>query len=499
MKLRAKLLSVTLLLTALIGAGAVFLLRFVLVSHLEEALHRRGISIARSVAGQSADLLVTESVVDLQLLAAATRAREEGVAYLFIADHKGRVVVHTFAGGFPSALRTANAAAGGRYVAVRLDTELGPIYDIAMPVAGGELGVVRLGMDEAALLAAVRRVQRNAALVALLCAGAFAAAALAADFYVVRRLDELAAGARALALGELEHRVPVRSRDELGELAATFNDMAVQLDRAEDKLVDINLLLQREVSERRRAEEELARRYEELKALDRLKDGFIRDVSHELKTPVAKQAMQLELLRGQASREGFLPQVEKALGVMEGAVRRQQRVIGNLLGLSRLEAGARPYRRERLRLDELLRRVLADYRPELESRAVTVTADLAPLSVESDGEMLWHVFSNLLTNAMKFQKSPRGGAVDVRLSREGAEAVVRVRDAGIGLSPEELARVFERFYQATPSSEGSGVGLTISRMIVEGVGGRIWFESAGRGEGTTASVALPCPTESGGA
>lgn len=258
----------------------------------------------------------------------------------------------------------------------------------------------------------------------------------------------------------------------------------------------------RDITERKRAEEqlrrvnaELAGKNEELTQLDRLREGFVRDVSHELKTPVAKHAMQLEILRGIAEREGFSPAIAGVATVMESSIRRQQQVIRNLLGLSRLEAGARGYRREPVRLDDVLRAVIEDYQPELQARGIALETALAPTVIASDPEMLWHVFSNLLNNAIKFQKGPTGGGIAVTLAVEGDEAVVRVRDEGIGLAPEELSKVFEKFYQATASAPGSGVGLTICRMIVEGVGGRIGFESAGRFAGATAVVRLPVAGE----
>lgn len=254
----------------------------------------------------------------------------------------------------------------------------------------------------------------------------------------------------------------------------------------------------RDITERKRAgdelrhaNEELARQNLELTKLDRLREGFVRDVSHELKTPVAKHAMQLEILRGIAEREGFGTAIAKVVGVMESSIRRQQQVIRNLLGLARLESGLRGYRRDQVRLDEVVRGVVGDYEPELSARGIDVTVALAPAEITGDAEMLWHVFSNLLNNAIKFQKQSTGGSIRVLLAIEDGEAVVRVCDEGIGLSPDELARVFDKFYQVTASAEGSGVGLTICRMIVEGLGGSIRFASAGRGAGTTAVVGFP--------
>lgn len=242
--------------------------------------------------------------------------------------------------------------------------------------------------------------------------------------------------------------------------------------------------------ELRSAKEGLERQNRELLALDRMKDGLIRDVSHELKTPVAKLAMQLELLRGQLS-PACLGTVGRFLGVMEESVRRQQRVIRNLLDLGRLESGRRVFRLGPVRVDEVLARALEDYRPTLEAGGFEISCRIEPLEATADGEMLWHVFSNLVNNAAKFGRPGGGRRLEVAAAREEGRAVVRIADNGIGLAPEELAQVFDRFYQASASVEGSGVGLSICRSIMEGMGGTVTLESAGRGCGAVATVTLP--------
>ena len=240
----------------------------------------------------------------------------------------------------------------------------------------------------------------------------------------------------------------------------------------------------------RSAKEDLERQNRELLALDRMKDGLIRDVSHELKTPVAKLAMQLELLRGQLSPD-CLGKTGRFLGVMEDSVRRQQRVIRNLLDLARLESGRRGFRLGPVRVDEVLARALEDYRPTLEAAGFEICARLEPLEATADGEMLWHVFSNLVNNAAKFTRPGGGRRLEVAAVRAGDRAVVRIGDNGIGLAPEELAQAFDRFYQASAAIEGSGVGLPICRSIMEGMGGTVALDSAGRGLGTVATVTLP--------
>lgn len=240
----------------------------------------------------------------------------------------------------------------------------------------------------------------------------------------------------------------------------------------------------------RKAKEELERQNVELRALDHMKDGLVRDVSHELKTPVAKQAMQLEILRLQLGGSCHGP-VAKTLGVMEESVHRQQRVIRNLLDMARLESGRRVFCLKPVRADEVLARVLEDYRPTLEAAGFAVSARVEGLTVTADAEMLWHVVSNLVNNAVKFAARAGPRRLEATVRREGANAVIRVSDNGIGLAPEEASRVFDRFYQVSSAIEGSGVGLSICRSIMEGMGGSVALTSPGHDRGATATVTLP--------
>jgi signal transduction histidine kinase len=258
------------------------------------------------------------------------------------------------------------------------------------------------------------------------------------------------------------------------------------------------LAVVRDVSERRKAEkvlrkakENLERQYEELKKLDQMKDGLIRDVSHELKTPVAKHAMQLEILKPIIEKHRLTEEESGALLIMEESIRRQESVIRNLLDLSRLEGGGRKYRKDFLRLDEVMEEIKGEYGSIIERCGIDLAIDMPPLPLRSDREMLWHLFSNLVNNSIKFRKEGASGRVTVTAAVEDGKVVVRVADDGKGLEDHEKARAFDRFYQSSASIEGSGVGLTICRMIAEGLDGTIAIESRGRGQGAVATVTLP--------
>lgn len=247
----------------------------------------------------------------------------------------------------------------------------------------------------------------------------------------------------------------------------------------------------------RQAKEELERQNRELRKLDRVKDALIGNVSHELKTPVAKFSMQLEILSGLLKRLGVHEKVRDVLEVMEAGIGRQRSVISNVLMLARLEAGGREYRRGPVRVDGILEEVLADYLHLIASLGVRIDIDLEEAVVLADRDMLWHVFSNVVNNAVKY----RGKAdplIAMRVRAAGGTVTVTIADNGVGLTPAEAAHAFERFYQASSSMEGIGVGLNISRIILEQFGGAIRIESAGKGRGATVIVTMPAAAPGGG-
>jgi PAS domain S-box-containing protein len=235
----------------------------------------------------------------------------------------------------------------------------------------------------------------------------------------------------------------------------------------------------------------ITRNITERKKVDEIKDHLIHDVSHELRSPLAKVQMSLELLseiledeeidREKARRISSLTilNVERLLDTVEG-----------ILDLSRLEAGVWAYQREVLDLNSVIEEAVGHMDALAKSKGVQLAArlpkDLA--LVEGDREKLFHVLVNVMDNAIKFSEE---GQVVVSARSNHGEVEVAVRDEGQGILPENLERVFERFYQEKTRHQGVGVGLTIARAIVESHGGRIWAESQGRGQGTTIKFTLP--------
>ncbi|MGZ3415110.1 MAG: sensor histidine kinase, partial [Isosphaeraceae bacterium] len=219
---------------------------------------------------------------------------------------------------------------------------------------------------------------------------------------------------------------------------------------------------------------------------------FVATVSHELRTPIHSiWGFVKLLLAGKVQDENVRLEF---LGIVDRECAHLTALVGDFLDVSKIEAGRMEMRREAFSLDELVTKAVAGFKTVADDRVLTIDtdlpADLPP--VDGDTERLGQVLTNLLSNASKF--SEEGGTISVRARAEGPELVVSVQDHGIGIAIDARPHLFERFYQVDDSRTrwqgGAGLGLYISRQIVEAHGGRIWVDS-NAGEGSTFSFAIP--------
>jgi PAS domain S-box-containing protein len=251
---------------------------------------------------------------------------------------------------------------------------------------------------------------------------------------------------------------------------------------------------QLDITEQKRLEEELRRRAEELIGADRRKDQFLAMLAHELRNPLAPIRNAVELMR---QVETLDPSFQPSREMVERQVKHLARLVDDLLDVSRITQGSIRLRKEVLDLGTIVQRAVEGTRPIIESRAHTLSVQLPtePVRLEADPTRLEQVISNLLNNAAKYTMP--GGHVWVTASREGEEAVVRVRDSGIGVPPDVLERVFEPFVQSDGSlartDGGLGVGLTLVRSLVEMHGGRVEAASPGLGQGSEFVLRFPAP------
>jgi PAS domain S-box-containing protein len=235
-----------------------------------------------------------------------------------------------------------------------------------------------------------------------------------------------------------------------------------------------------------------ARLYAELREVDRLKDEFLAMLAHELRNPLAPIRNALHILKLSGANGEM---VQQARDMAERQVQHMARLLDDLLDVSRISRGRIELRKEVVDVAMVVNRSVEAMRPLFDERRheLSVSMPTGPLRVETDPTRLEQVLTNLLNNAAKYTEP--GGRVWLTAGREGDEVVLRVRDTGIGITPDMLPRIFDLFVQAQRrldrSQGGVGIGLTLVKKLVELHSGRIKAFSGGLGQGSEFQVRIP--------
>jgi len=238
----------------------------------------------------------------------------------------------------------------------------------------------------------------------------------------------------------------------------------------------------------------------EVERVSLMKDEFLATLSHELRTPLNAVLGWSEILLARANaREGEGSDTRRGLETIARNARAQAQLIEDLLDMNRIVSGKIRLDVQQIELAPVVTAALDSVRPSADAKSIAVRATIEPDAgpVVGDPNRLQQVVWNLLTNAVKF--TPKGGDIDVSVRRAGAHVEILVRDSGIGISPEFLPHVFERFRQEDSSRtrrySGLGLGLSIVKQLVELHGGSVKAESAGDAKGATFVVSLPLRAE----
>ncbi|MDI1244108.1 MAG: sensor histidine kinase [Rhodoferax sp.] len=307
--------------------------------------------------------------------------------------------------------------------------------------------------------------------------GASNLAAITPDARLVQFVETQLSG----AVGSASARVLVASSVE--EETLTPDDVLRILDES-SQLRAHSLELEEKSSSLERATSELRSANEQLKSLDRLKDDFMSSVTHELRTPLTSIRALAELMRDDPVMEEA--QRSQFMAIIVSETERLSRLVNQVLDMAKIESGHAEWHNAAVDLGALVQQAVVTTSELFRERQSQVSVSLPdiPLVLMADPDRLTQVLLNLLSNAAKFVPVP-GGRVDVSLNSDDSGVTVAVRDNGPGVTAEQQALIFEKFRQggdAANRPQGTGLGLPISRQIVEHFGGRLWLEShAGQG------------------
>lgn len=347
-------------------------------------------------------------------------------------------------------LVVAGAALGTVVVAVSLS---GPGY-FAQAMGHGSGDAMGAMMDSATQLAF-----DDALRSALLAAGIIAVAAslvvsFAVSGAVAGPVTRLAGAARRIAQGHYAERVPDRGTGELGELAGAFNAMSASLEATEARRVQL-----------------------------------VGDVAHELRTPLSTLDGYLEGLQ-----DGVVVAGDETWRLLRNETARLTRLVDDLQELWRAEARQLPLKIEAVDAAAVARDAMERFAPQAAARRIVLESHVsAGLAVHADRDRLVQILGNYLANAIRY--SPEGAGIEVQARRVANSVEFAVVDHGPGLTPEQRAQVFDRFYRVDPSRSralgGSGIGLAIARALAGAMDGRVRADSAGPGTGSTFTVTLP--------
>ncbi len=271
---------------------------------------------------------------------------------------------------------------------------------------------------------------------------------------MTRSLRRLSAATAAVAAGSFSEPIVTPARDEIGQLARSFNAMAAQLRR-----------------------------------LDDTKEEFFATLSHELRSPLTSVREAAHLL-GDEVAGPLTPKQARLVEIVQGSVNRLLRLVNQMLEMSRLRAGVLPLSRAPVDLVRVVGRAFEELRPQAEEGRVRLEREQrgGPFTFSGDEDRLLQVVVNLVGNAIRF--TPPGGRVTARLVDAGPEIELQVEDTGVGIPAAALPQIFESYRQAHRDRGGTGLGLAIVRGVVQAHGGRVTCESH-EGKGSRFTVLLP--------
>ncbi|WP_029192849.1 sensor histidine kinase [Paenibacillus harenae] len=271
---------------------------------------------------------------------------------------------------------------------------------------------------------------------------------------VVKPLKILTAATKKIAKGDYNIDLQTKSKDELGVLSEQFQQMA-----------------------------------HEMSQVERMRQEFVSNVSHELQTPLASISGFVSILQTDGLNEA---EQRRCLNVIRHESMRLSRLSENMLRLATIDSNHHPFHPSPVQLDRQLRRIVVSAEPQWSAKHLNIHLELPKTAIHADEDLLSQVWLNLFGNSIKF--TPEGGDIFIELQSGNGVIGVVFRDTGIGIAEEDRKRVFERFYMADKSHNreagGSGLGLAIVKRVVELHGGRVEIDSA-EGKGTAVTVFLP--------
>ena len=363
-------------------------------------------------------------------------------------------------------------------------------------------GMVFIGISTQFLNEAISEIQRKAFLITLGSIVFGILLTIVLIKFVTNPIRKLMEATEIVAQGNLDHIVPIDRKDEIGILAQSFNSMTTKLNKSrkeienwnkdlEKKVVDRTKELSKKHKELTESSKQLRIAYDELKTLDKSKDNFLALVSHELRTPLSSIVAYTEVLLDDMAETK--EDEKKYLGIIKNESDRLTKLINDVLNLSKMEAGRMPFDFRQVKLHEIINTSVEGLSGAASKRNLSLVNNLqdSTIKVFADKDKIVQVLTNILSNAIKF--TPEKGVITISGNGNKNMAQVSISDTGYGIKKKDYNKVFDKFRQIEDvehHSKGTGLGMPISKLIIENHNGKIWIESVLK-KGSTFYFTLP--------
>ena len=449
-----------------VSLWALFMIKTESITDLRNSLEVEAVNLGLEIDN---DLALDSIQAKQRIKAAVDRHATKLNVAITVVNDDGHVVADSNANVAPSSgenisnqAEINDALAGILAVATRTSPSTHTDwYYVAYPVraAGTTQGVIRVGVT----LSNITQRLRHDLIVFLEIIVATGMVTVLISLWLARRVNrpvrEMSAMAKKIALsGDMSEFVPVSRRDEIGELGLSFNQMIGRLREQE-----------------------------------RVRQEFIANASHELKTPTMAIGSVVEALQAGAGEDSTLR--HQFLNSLEKLVERQTSLLQDLLDITRLDGGSERGWMDRVAMNQVIHDAVEQIRPQAEKKNLSIRLNLQNEDsfVPGNAIRLQRAFVNILTNAVNY--TPAGGAVSISVNmQERGQIQIDIQDTGVGIEPADLPHIFERFYRAdkarSRASGGSGLGLAITREILARHHGTVTVESV-VSKGSTFTVTLP--------
>lgn len=432
--------------------------RDIVINAMRQELTRHGESIVKNLSDRIADSVLLDDFYKIQEAIDDVGGKEKDVEYIFVTDKNGRLSAHTFKNGYPPGILQWNPLATNKLLSIQLlDTEKGFIRDVAVRIFESMHPELHIGIKEGRIAQTLNRTRNLIISLTIIITlfGSFLSFSLSR--LTTKPLNTLVEFTHNLAKGDFGKSIEIKSRDEVGDLAATFNNLSHEL-----KLY----------RERREESYKQMLRTEKLTALGRLSAGL----AHEIRNPLTSIKVLFQAFRDNpALTKEDMRVVLSAVGQMDHLLKRFLRFAkGDEFSLSDVD------------INSLIKQVISLTRFQIKEQSINVNMELGKLSpVKADKALMQQAMLNIVLNAI--EAMPHGGSMTLSSNFDNGHLVVSIRDTGHGIPENIRYRIFDPFF--TTKSDGTGLGLSIAYNIVSLHNGNIGLESDA--QGTTFTITLP--------